>query len=268
MTKLHVAWIVVIVFASLIIFAALSYLFYRLYINRIYKRQRSWKDIRSPAKDVTNEHSERTVPFLQPRVSLMPLIREYLPHTMMRSFRSRRMTTDLQFDEPPHVIENFQAEWEAMDIQSRTVSCSLHLHFVESFQALPLYKRSWRKVLITVWIVQSRVRTLDPIQIIFLSDHWTNYRPMNFHSCLLPLDSTPSIRACIVLSLRSILPLKAPSVREDFYFDRRSVLYTRISIWTIRISSLSLSIAICPFSLPKRIGFFLDRWTTVKHYCC
>ena len=176
MTKLHVAWIVLIVFAALIIFAALSYLFYRLYINRIYKRQRSWKDIRSPVKESKHEPSQRTVPFLQPRSSLMPLIREDLPRTMIRSKRSRRMTTELQFDEPPQVIENFKSEWEAMDIQSRTVSPSFFLHLIESFQVLLPYKRWWRKVRITVWIAQNRARILDPTQIIFRSDHrWMNF---------------------------------------------------------------------------------------------
>lgn len=151
MAKLHVAWIVLIVFASLIIFAAVSYLFYRLYINRIYKKQRSWKEIRSPTKTTKTETPQHQTPFLQPRISMIPLVQEYLPREMKTSIQSRRMTTNLSFDEPPDIMENFQLVWDAMDTQS---SLGIFCFFVRSLELLKvssLYEQSWTmKVLITV----------------------------------------------------------------------------------------------------------------------
>ena len=151
MTKFHVAWIVLIVFASLIIFAAVSYLFYRLYINRIYKKQRSWKEIRSPTKKTKAETPQHHTPFLQPRISMIPLIQEYLPREMKKSIQPRRMTTDLSFDKPPDIIENFQLAWDAMDTQSSLRIFHFFLHSLELLKVSSLYERSWTmKVLITV----------------------------------------------------------------------------------------------------------------------
>jgi hypothetical protein len=151
MTKLHVAWIVLIVFASLIIFAAVSYLFYRLYINRIYKKQRSWKEIRSPTEKTRAATPHHRTSFLQPRISMVPLIQEYLPHEMRRSKQPRRMTTALQFDEPPDIIEDFKLEWNVMDTQSRLNLFSFFFHNLELLKVSSLYERSsTTKVLIIV----------------------------------------------------------------------------------------------------------------------
>lgn len=120
MTKLHVAWIVLIVFASLISFAAIFYLFYRLYINRVYKRQRFWKEITSPSKNLNKEKPLSTPPNLLPRVSLVALIQGYLTPSFRKPGRPRTMVTHLHFHEPPYISENFKSQWDAMDTRSRS----------------------------------------------------------------------------------------------------------------------------------------------------
>lgn len=118
MTKLHAAWIVLIVFCSSIVIGGIFYLFYRLYINHIYKRRRVWNEITSPMTKTIEEIREEHVEILAPRPSIIPLIHEFLPTGWERRTERRKTITKLQFDDPPVFEKNFINEWEEMDGKS------------------------------------------------------------------------------------------------------------------------------------------------------
>ena len=142
MSKLHATWIVLIVLCSLIVIGAVCYLFYRLYINHIYKGQRSWNDISSPLTRTTDQRADPRILSLNPRRSMTPLIQEFLPHPSRRASVDRKMITDLRFAEAPSLKENLNREWDDMETRSssdylrRALMCDdLHLG-VFSIQAL------------------------------------------------------------------------------------------------------------------------------------
>lgn len=123
MTKLNAAWIVLIVFCSLIVIGGVFYLFYRLYINKIYKRRRVWKEISSPMKNRMDEaHEEERATDLIPRQSIMPFIEEFLADNVRKQTERRQMVTELQFDEAPLFEKNFSREWNEMDDKSALFS--------------------------------------------------------------------------------------------------------------------------------------------------
>ena len=129
MSKLHAAWIVLIVFCSLIVLGAVCYLFYRLYINHIYKGQRSWSDILSSSSSnrTSAQITNSRIPSLKPRRSIAPLIQTFLSRPSRKSSTDRRMVTDLGFDEAPSFQTNLNTEWENMDTRNslETMLCSL-----------------------------------------------------------------------------------------------------------------------------------------------
>ncbi|CAF4636604.1 unnamed protein product, partial [Rotaria sp. Silwood1] len=117
-TFLHVdcsLWIVLIVFCSLLVIGGFFYLFYRLYINYIYKRKRLWYEIRSPLVNKSVEKIDQNLISLLPRQSISPLIEEYLPYELQKQPIQRIMITQLQFNKPPLFIKNFKEEWDEMD---------------------------------------------------------------------------------------------------------------------------------------------------------
>lgn len=124
MKKLHTGWIVLIVFCSLIILGGVFYLFYRLYINHIYKRKRFWNEITLLSINKSEEKINDNVTFLMPRESIMPLVQEFLPKELKKQSEQRKMITQLQFNEPPLVVNNFKEEWDEMDTKS-----TCHLSF-------------------------------------------------------------------------------------------------------------------------------------------
>ena len=138
MSKLHAAWIVLIVLCSLIVLGAVCYLFYRLYINHIYKGQRSWSDILSSSSNRTAAQTTNSrILSLKPRRSIAPLIQTFLSHPSRKSSTDRRMVTDLGFGEAPSFKTNLNTEWENMETRNslETVLCSsmsddLHLGVV------------------------------------------------------------------------------------------------------------------------------------------
>jgi hypothetical protein len=115
MKKFHAGWIVLIVFCSLIVIGGLFYVFYRLYINHIYKRKRFWNEITSSS---SKEKIDDRFNFLMPRQSIIPLIQEFLPNELKNPLKQRKMVTQLQFDEPPLFVNNLKAEWDEMDRKS------------------------------------------------------------------------------------------------------------------------------------------------------
>lgn len=128
MSKLHAAWIVLIVLCSLIVLGAVCYLFYRLYIDHIYKGQRSWSDILSSSLSSNRTSAQinhSRILSLKPRRSMVPLIQTFLSHPSRRSSADRRMVTDLGFDEAPSFETNLNTEWENMDTRnsSETILC-------------------------------------------------------------------------------------------------------------------------------------------------
>lgn len=131
MKKLHAAWIVLIVFCSSIVIGGIFYLFYRLYINHIYKRRRVWNEITSPMTKKTEEMREERVDVLAPRPSIIPLIQELLPNDWRRRTKRRKTVTQLQFSEPPVFEKNFINEWEEMDGRSTLFHSSFDriIHF-------------------------------------------------------------------------------------------------------------------------------------------
>jgi hypothetical protein len=118
MKKINTGWIVLIIFCSVIIIGELFYLFYRLYINYIYKRKRFWKEITSPSKNKSEEKIDDNLTFLMPRQSIIPLIQEFLSNEFKKQPKQRKMVTQLQFDEPPLFVNNLKEEWDEMDTKS------------------------------------------------------------------------------------------------------------------------------------------------------
>jgi hypothetical protein len=118
MKKLNAAWIVFIVFTSLIVIGAIFYLFYRLYINHIYKRKRLWKEITRLSSKKSEENIQQHSTDLIPRQSIIPLIQEFLPNELNIQIQQRKMATRLQFDEPPVFGKDLTAEWNEMDTKS------------------------------------------------------------------------------------------------------------------------------------------------------
>ncbi|CAF2399806.1 unnamed protein product [Rotaria sp. Silwood2] len=111
-------WIVLIVFCSLIVIGGFFYLFYRLYINHIYKRKRPWYEITLPLTNQSVEKINQNLSAVLPRQSMSPLIEEYLPYKLQKQSIQRIMITQLQFNEPPLFVNNFQEEWDEMDTKS------------------------------------------------------------------------------------------------------------------------------------------------------
>jgi hypothetical protein len=128
MKKLNAGWIVLIVISSLIVIGGLFYLFYRLYINHIYKRKGFWCDITSPSKCNSDNQVEENLTFLMPRKSMSPLIQDYLPDEFKIQPIQRKMVTHLQFDEPPLLVNNLKVEWDEMDTKS---TFYYRLYFIE-----------------------------------------------------------------------------------------------------------------------------------------
>ena len=118
MKKLNATWIVLIVFCSLIVIGGIFYLFYRLYINHIYKRRRIWKEITSPLNNKSEMEIKENCTILIPRQSIIPLIQEFLPNELRKQIEQRKMITQLQFDEPPLFGKNLNIEWDEMDTKS------------------------------------------------------------------------------------------------------------------------------------------------------
>ena len=118
MKKLNTGWNILIIFCSLIIISGLIHLFYRLYINYIYKRKRSLNDITSPLKNKSEKKINENLINLIPRPSMLPLIQEYLPDELKKQPIKREMITQLAFQEPPLFINNLKAEWDEMDTKS------------------------------------------------------------------------------------------------------------------------------------------------------
>ena len=129
MKQLHAGWIVLIVFCSLIVIGGLFYLFYRLYINHIYKRKRFWYEITSPWKNESDQEINKNLISLIPRLSMSPLIQEFLPDELKTRIEQRPMITHLQFNEPPLFVNNLKAEWDEMDTKS--TFCALLARFLE-----------------------------------------------------------------------------------------------------------------------------------------
>jgi len=128
MKKINAGWIVLIVFCSLIIIGGLFYLFYRLYINHIYKRKRFWNEITSPSKNESEEKIDHKLNFLMPRQSIIPLVQKFLPNELKKQPKQRKMATQLQFDEPPLFVNNLKADWDEMDTKSTFHSLVYKLH--------------------------------------------------------------------------------------------------------------------------------------------
>jgi hypothetical protein len=115
MNRLNTGWIVLIVISSVIVIGGLFYFFYRLYINYIYKRKRSWDEITSRTK---TKSEKNTISSLMPRQSMSPLIQEFLPNELKKQPIQRKMVTRLQFAEGPLLINNLKTEWDEMDTKS------------------------------------------------------------------------------------------------------------------------------------------------------
>jgi hypothetical protein len=130
MKKINASWIVLIVFCSLIIIGGIFYLFYRLYINHIYKRKRFWNEITSPSRNELEEKIDDNLTFLMPRQSIIPLVQEFLPNELKKQPQKRKMVTQLQFDEPPLFINNLKAEWDEMDTKSTFHSLVYKFHHI------------------------------------------------------------------------------------------------------------------------------------------
>jgi hypothetical protein len=118
MKKINAAWIVLIVFVSLIVIGGIFYLFYRLYINHIYKRKRLWNEITRLSTKKSEDNIKQHSTVLIPRQSIIPLIQEFLPNDWKKQVQQRKMATQLQFDEPPLFVKNLTAEWNEMDTKS------------------------------------------------------------------------------------------------------------------------------------------------------
>jgi len=129
MKKFNAGWIVLIVFCSLIIIGGFFYLLYRLYINYIYKRKRTWYEITSPLKTKIDDN----VIFLIPRQSISPLIQEFLPNELKKQPVQRKMVTQLQFVEPPLFVKNLTEEWDEMNTKSTFCSSFSRLFKNETF---------------------------------------------------------------------------------------------------------------------------------------
>lgn len=125
MKKLKVLWIVLIIFCCLIVIGGFLYLFYRLYINNIYKRKRPWLDIVSQVKSQSIKYmDDENFNSLLPRQSMSPLIEEYLPYELRKLCVQRKMVTQLQFNDPPLLHDKLKDEWNEMD--SKSISyCSM-----------------------------------------------------------------------------------------------------------------------------------------------
>lgn len=119
MKKLKVLWIVLIIFCCLIVIGGFLYLFYRLYINNIYKRKRPWLDIVSQVKSQSIKYmDDENFNSLLPRQSMSPLIEEYLPYELRKHCVQRKMVTQLQFNDPPLLHDKLKDEWNEMDSKS------------------------------------------------------------------------------------------------------------------------------------------------------
>lgn len=119
MKKLKVLWIVLIIFCCLIVIGGFLYLFYRLYINNIYKRKRPWLDIVSQVKSQSIKYmDDENFNSLLPRQSMSPLIEEYLPYELRKLCVQRKMVTQLQFNDPPLLHDKLKDEWNEMDSKS------------------------------------------------------------------------------------------------------------------------------------------------------
>ena len=99
-----------------LVVGALSYLFYRLYVNHVYKGVRPWREITLTRLDVVH----RTSVCSDPRTSILPLVQAFLPDTAKKPSKQRKMITALRFDDEPEFIRQLDAEWEDMDRRSST----------------------------------------------------------------------------------------------------------------------------------------------------
>jgi len=122
MRKINAAWIVLIVFCLLIVIGGIFYLFYRLYINHIYKRKQVWNEITRPLKKQSEENIKQHSTVLLPRRSIMQLIQQFLPNDLKKQAEQRKMATQLQFNDPPLFVKNLTTEWNEMDIKSTLTS--------------------------------------------------------------------------------------------------------------------------------------------------
>ena len=99
-----------------LVVGALSYLFYRLYVNHVYKGTRPWREISHTRLDVVH----RTSVCSDPRTSISPLVQDFLPDTAKKQSKQRKMITALRFDDAPEFIRQLDTEWEDMDRRSST----------------------------------------------------------------------------------------------------------------------------------------------------
>ena len=118
MKKLNVSWIILIGFCLITLIGGLFYLIYRVYINYIYKRRRPWFEIISLKRNKSERKIASDSLIVLPRVSLLPLVQEYLPHATKSSRKRRKMITRLRFVSPPLFNRNLEQEWEEMETRS------------------------------------------------------------------------------------------------------------------------------------------------------
>ncbi|CAF1645213.1 unnamed protein product [Rotaria magnacalcarata] len=94
------------------------YLFRILYINFIYKRKRPWCEITTQIDDKSIKQIDENINSVLSRQSMSPLIQEYLPCELRKQPMKRKMTTRLEFSEPPLFRDTFKEDWDELDTQS------------------------------------------------------------------------------------------------------------------------------------------------------
>ncbi|CAF3213738.1 unnamed protein product [Rotaria socialis] len=94
------------------------YLFRILYINFIYKRKRPWCEITTQIDDKSIKQIDENINSALSRQSMSPLIQEYLPYELRKQPMNRKMTTRLEFSEPPLFRDTFKEDWDELDTQS------------------------------------------------------------------------------------------------------------------------------------------------------
>ena len=118
MSRINIAWIVLIVFCSIVIVGSIFYLLYRLYIDRIYKRKRAWNDLRYSLNPIIDEQIELENISFAPRESIISVVHAYVPSIFQKKKTPRTMVTKLQFIDAPKSIVDFTSQWEELDTRS------------------------------------------------------------------------------------------------------------------------------------------------------